>query len=55
MKKPSKPHTKALEVADLGNGYSVLEAIELLKNMPQAKLDQNRCIVCPFGSRSKAK
>ncbi|MDR2603310.1 MAG: 50S ribosomal protein L1 [Puniceicoccales bacterium] len=40
MKKSSKRYTKALEVADLENGYSVAEAIELLKKMPKAKFDE---------------
>lgn len=40
MKKSSKRHIKAQEVADLNLEYSLSEAVELLEKMPKTKFDE---------------
>jgi large subunit ribosomal protein L1 len=49
MKKSTKRHTKAQEVADLRNEYSLLEAVELLGKMPKTKFDETLALSAHLG------
>ncbi|MDR1432795.1 MAG: 50S ribosomal protein L1 [Puniceicoccales bacterium] len=49
MKKASKRHTKAQEVADLGSEYPLAEAVELLSKMPRTKFDETIVLAVNLG------
>jgi large subunit ribosomal protein L1 len=49
MRKASKRHTKAQEVADLRDEYSVAEAVELLGRMPRTKFDESVVLAVHLG------
>lgn len=49
MKKSSKRHIKAQEVADLKAEYSLSEAVELLSKMPKVKFDETVVLSAHLG------
>jgi large subunit ribosomal protein L1 len=49
MKKGSKRHTRAQEVADLRDEYSLVEAVELLGKMPKTKFDETVALSAHLG------